>query len=545
MKINFSVKPFAKVIINNTRVGKTILDAKISASVARNIPLQAPPAPSMTDVIKTVFEGTIKNGHQIISDLAKNDLGEQFGSYAKKVSERFAEFAKASNDPLSVAPDSLGLGPSKFFQIIASDESIMKQLPEHVRQIILKSKSNNTPTRTLKEAQQEIDAAFGNKYSIKDRLGVGSVGEAYLAEAKSGKEFVPKMIKKGLDKESVEIEEQVFSKLVEFLAKDGEDGQRKSEMLKALYEDWKKELDFTQEVANNKALAQGAKRYKVAGIAELSKDAKCVIYEKAQGVKAEKFVNMVLDYRHNPVEYAQKYKSELAEHPWMSNPEEPLKEFATSYIKAFSEMMLFVKKGSKSVMHGDPHVGNVFVTKDSSGKILPTFIDTGCCINRTSGDVAADLNFFTNYFVGNSNGIASYFVSKAKYLPAGKSMQEIKASLAKKLDEKLFRSGGNITDLVKSQKIINNLLDEEKIFINPKDSTALKAQMQFVATGLSLHQLSGNDSGDILVKILPDVAKGIGHISLRENPIPIIKPAAKHILDKGKDAMESFFQFIV
>ena len=64
----------------------------------------------------------------------------------------------------------------------------------------------------------------------------------------------------------------------------------------------------------------------------------------------------------------EKYKEDLSqnENQWLQNPDNILTELPTTLVKTFDEQMLFVKKGGGTVMHGDPHMGNLFVYSGNS-----------------------------------------------------------------------------------------------------------------------------------------------------------------------------------
>lgn len=549
--INFSrigeeAYSIAKSLAKRTNFGKKLYSIKQSAIEAKNIPLD-----KQTQNIGDVFESVAKgiNGREkaIMQNLAADkSFNSALKVYSKKTNLNYSNLISMNQTELfKTMAESGGVGPNKFLQIISSDKELLAQLPEGCQKIALDSRSSNTATRTIQEAQVELSAAFSGGYQAKKLLGVGTIGEAYLVKDASGKEFVAKMVKKGVDKELLDSEEEVFTKLLGNIISDPQKAEQKVKMLKGLYKDWKKELDFSLETDYNHKLAKGAKRFSVANITEISKDTKSVIYEKANGIQANTFIEMIKDFKENPKAYFEKYKALIDEYPAMRTPTKALAEFAQNFMGSFNEMLLFSKKGVKgSVMHGDPHAGNVFVSFTAKGKAKTKFIDTGNCVVRSRNEIKGDLNFFTNYFVGNSKEIAKYFVERAELLPKNKTKEEITKELSSKIHEKLFNSGRNVTNFDDNQKIIDNILDQHGILLSTESSTALKAELQAINTIKELYNLSGKSTSSIISAMVPDVLKGIGRISLHTNPFKIIKPGLQQLKNDPQTGFGTLFQMI-
>lgn len=476
-----------------------------------------------------------------------------------------------------------GVGPCKFAQIISSDESIMSKLSPKLQTIIKRTQSENPFSRTVDEAQEIVNKAFtldskhlitangrtgtflppaveggANSVQIIKPLSAGTVGEAYLAKTSDGKEVIIKMIKKNVDKEQLELEQVIMNRFLDEFSPNELTRNKTKQMLQNLYKDWGKELNFRLEYANNKALAGGG-RYKVADIKQISPDGSCILMEKAQGIQMNNLMKILKDYKSNPHAFAEKYAKEIKENPWLADPQKVIAELPTTITKAFDEMFMFGKKGGISMMHGDPHMGNYFITTGEDGKLIPMFIDTGNCIKRTPTQIREDLKFLTNYFVGNSKGLAKYFVKQCNYdasfLPAVTTSQKMITAggqnaeakliekVGKEIQENVFNKRQNITDVDAVQKTIRVILENNGLTMRPEASTALKAQMQFFTGITEAASLSGKavDVGTI-VKDVPEALWCM--IKVKSNPINTVKEALGYAYRHQTQSTSSIYQFL-
>lgn len=462
-----------------------------------------------------------------------------------------------------------GVGPSKFAQIISSDAEMMSKFSPEVQAIIKKTQSENPFSRTLDEAQNIVNRAFAPKQKLIGTieegsltkteielirpLSAGTVGEAYIAKTAQGEEIIVKMIKKGVDAEQLEMEEQIYTRLISELAPNEATAQTQIKMLRNLYRDWAKELDFTKEFGYNKQLAQGAKRYKVADITRMSEDGSCIIMEKAQGVQMNELMKMLQKYKENPQEYFTAYAKEIEANPWLKEPDKVISDLPSSITKAFDEQFMFMKKGGTSIMHGDPHMGNYFITSEN-GVLTPVFIDTGNCVLRNKREIIDDISFLTNYFVGNSRGLAKYFIKQCQshdgtmgkqlLLEANSSGQNgLIERIASDIEKHVFRQNANITDVDKITKTMQAILEKYGLNINPESATALKAQMQFYTGINEAAALSGRtiDVGTI-IKDMPHAL--LSMVKNRQNPIPAVKDALEHGYSHQEQAANCIYQFL-
>lgn len=538
-----------------------------------------------TETLKA-FQDTIirKAPSSVARGINDKEFQSVLSRFAQKQGLQNINWANLSEEEImEIFLQKSGVGPCKFAQIISSDESIMSKLSPKLQTIIKRTQSENPFSRTVDEAQEIVNKAFtldskhlitangrtgtflppaveggANSVQIIKPLSAGTVGEAYLAKTSDGKEVIIKMVKKNVDKEQLELEQVIMNRFLDEFSPNELTRNKTKQMLQNLYKDWGKELDFRLEYTNNKALAAG-ERYKVADIKQISPDGSCILMEKAQGIQMNNLMKILKDYKSNPHTFAEKYAKEIKENPWLADPQKVIAELPTTITKAFDEMFMFGKKGGISMMHGDPHMGNYFITTGENGKLIPMFIDTGNCIKRTPTQIREDLKFLTNYFVGNSKGLAKYFVKQCNYdtsfLPAVTTSQKMITAggqnteakliekVGKEIQENVFNKRQNITDVDAVQKTIRVILENNGLTMRPEASTALKAQMQFFTGITEAASLSGKavDVGTI-VKDVPEALWCM--IKVKSNPINTVKEALGYAYRHQTQSTSSIYQFL-
>ena len=432
--------------------------------------------PEFQSVINKLLEHYEETGHplyQTMSDICSN----------KNIAEIY-----------QILIEQAGCGPTKLSQIISNMTNLMDTIGKvdpNLRLAIENTRSNCNPTRTLDEAQWDIDMAFnnGNKYKVLKLMGVASMGETYLVERTDGTKAVLKMLKRGIDETQLKLEEEFYTILISTFNENPAIARRQIDIIHESYSEWAKELDFYQEFESNHRLATGAKRYRVANATDISSDGKCLIMDLADGVQMNKLMEMLKFYKENPAEYSTKYAKEISENSWLGNPENILENLPKVLTQTFSEQFLFMKKGGQTLMHGDPHMGNYFITVDEAGNFIPEFIDTGLCIERDGAAIKNDVRFFANYAVGNTDIIAEYFVDKCDLGNNNRDLA-IKA-ISADLKEEVFNQHINITDFGKLQKVITNILERHGLLMKSTETIGMKAELQFLSGIAELYHLNG------------------------------------------------------
>lgn len=338
------------------------------------------------------------------------------------------------------------------------------------------------------------------------------------------------------------MEEKIFTRVVKEFSSTPEEYAKNKNMLQSWYKDWKEELNFSTEFANNKLLSTGAKRYKVAAVTDLSKDGSCLVMDKANGIQMNKLVNILEDYKANPTEFATKYSKEIAENPWLGNPEKVMKDLPKTLLKTFDEQFLFLKKNGKTMMHGDPHTGNFFITADANGKLIPEFIDTGNCVARSASQIKEDIKFFSNYMVGNSEGVAKYFVEQCGYNRADKKV--VISQISKDIENYIFGKKQKITKFVDIQNSISEILKKHGLQMSAENATAMKAQMQFFTAVSEAGKLSGQSFD--MATLLKDIPQAVfGMIKNGVNPWSALKDALKFAYYNQQRAVGTAYQFSI
>lgn len=585
------VKGYSLKLIRKTGMGKRILDG---IDLGRNSSLIKFEGLSSntTGLVQSYAQNVLKKAPKVVAEsLGDEDLKNFLVKYAKKIGLDDVDWLNKSQDEImEIILSKSGVGPCKFAQIISSDDSIMQKLSPQIQEIIKKTQSENPFSRTITEAQEVVNKAFSRNqvpkitapgvqsetttalvvaspqlpstsYSgirILKPLSAGSVGESYLAVDEKGKEVVVKMIKKNVDLELLEMEETLFQKFIHTFAPDKATQVKHSNYIESLYKDWSKELNFDCEYQYNKRLQEGARRYRVADILEMSTDKSCIVMEKAEGIQMNNLMKILKDYKSDPTGFATKYADLISENPWLANPEKVIKELPDSITKSFDEMFLFMKKGGKSIMHGDPHMGNYFITINEKGNIIPMYIDTGNCVERTASKMQEDLKFLTDYFVGNSEGIAKYFLRMCEldYVKATRitdstrliaTTADIESSLVEKISKDIhkhiFAKKQNITDVDGVQKTIQVLLEKYGLSMKPDAATAFKAQMQFFTGITEAASLQGKVIN--VGTIVRDIPEAIWNmLKYRENPVYSIKEALSYAYKNQTESTSCIYQFL-
>lgn len=535
-------------------IGAVLLAKKgvSNAKIAKTVPMDTIPNKE-GDIVKNILNKTPKETVQSVQNIVEDEgFLKQAGKYAQsRIKENpniVKTLAESDNltDGLKSSIELTGTGPTKLAQILSNDTKTMAQIEEKMPELakaIRKTRSDCNPGRTLEEAAAFVDEAFkGKGYRVSRQLGAGSIGATYLAETADGKEVVIKMIKKGISIDSLKAEEELMCKTVAKLCKTQEETSKLQETVRSLYKGWIEELDMAQELRYNQLLSNGSSRYSVARITDIADNGHCLVMEMAEGLQMNKLMTILKDYKANPAEFATKYADAIKKYPWLADPESVISELPTSIMKAFDEQLLFLGKNGTTIMHGDPHSGNFFITTNRDGKLIPQFVDTDNCVIRSSREIQDDIRMFSNYFVGNSEEVAKYFVNMC-----GVNAQEntqLTKTIAQELEKHIFGKRCNITSFSKFQENIQAILSNHGLSLSTKNSTAMKAQLQFFNAVREASELSGKKF-DILT-LLKDIPHAVfDMVKAGENPLNSIKGALIFIAKNPIRALGNIGQFFV
>lgn len=540
-------------IINHTDIGARLKEGVNFARESVQRPIQRLQG-ACDDIAGRYTRAFEQNSDKIMTNLSQDaEFVETYKNYMAKtgIPRKVIEgiFGKRKTDAqfMQELIEASGVGPTKWAQIKSNDLKFMERIKLESPQLaeaIAKTKTHCSFTRTVEQAQAVIDKAFPDQgLIILEEMNAASIGAAYKVQKADGSIAVVKMLKKGVTKEQLDMEEKLIQKIISQLEDSPEEAAKMQKLMGNLYHDWRGELNFAQELENNRKLAQGAQRYKVAKITDISKDGTCIVMDMAEGIRMDKLLKILKDYKTNPTEFTTKYAKEIAANPWLSDPEKVMRELPTTITKTFNEQFMFMKKGGTSLMHGDPHTGNFFITADKKGRLIPEFIDTGNCVQRTGTQIQQDINFFSNYFVGNSEGVAKYFVAQSGYNGADKA--EITQKIAKEIQETIFGQKHDITKFGAVQGNIQIIMEKYGLKMSPENATALKAQMQFFSVISEVNHLSDAKT-NMMTLVMSDIPKASwSMVKNKTNPFSSLKDAIKYAYKNQQQAMGTAYQFTI
>ena len=511
--------------------------------------------------LKEPIEEAFQSPAEALNRLEKNpklakslcEVGEQPDVVKTVISSRFRKVDNTTRKKM-IMEKSICAG--KMAQILADDPRV----PLNDRSLFLSFKSNNATTRPRPEqAQKFVDKVYGKgRYEIiKEKpLGVGTVGEAYLARALDGAPVpkgtlvVVKMLKRGATLAKLKKERAA---LIQYIKEVIEDPTRQAyyiQNIKNNFRGWARELDFTHELVGAKRLAQGARRYKVAqgielgyGISkkpQVKRKAISMIYEYIDGVKLEELIDMLKLYRTNPAEYLTKYADQIKKFPWLAKPKEWMSTLPQTYLDAINEKAILGIYSYKScVSHGDPHAGNIFINmRDDGSKLRLTFIDTGLTVTRSSKQVFSNLSICVSFITGNSKELARAIVESAERLPKGKTKEQLIKIIADRLDKKLFKKGIALTNPQYTNTVINSILEKLGIIDSPTQAIFFKSQMQAILHYLSLSEVAGQNNNMLRQSLLDIAQSQIKAFCIHP------KDAARSLLSSVKHFFQNFSQSI-
>ncbi len=352
-------------------------------------------------------------------------------------------------------------------------------------------KSECTGARKEKEAQEHINKLFGeNKYIIikpKDKegneieakpLGVGSVAETWLVKDKNNKEYVVKMVKPGVSKDKLKEQKK---ELEVCITGDSEQDKANKKCLENLFNTWEKELDLKAEAESAKILANSLKHAHVVKPIETCQDGTAYIMEKAPGQLFSDYLNYEALKSVMGIDNGSNFKRTT--------------NVYSSYTNLYFEQVFSVPKMGEKVIHADPHPGNIFIDMDDKGQAIFTFIDTGNVIRMSNKEAVQNLYAHLNYFIGNTEGIATNLLKGAKY-PQGmnenKAIKELKEELDSKFynDHTYFKDGiTNIFSLFNTvDTIAQNWMEKNKIISNPDHTNMHKAEHTYLQNYKALNR---------------------------------------------------------
>ena len=456
--------------------------------------------------------------------------------------------------------DFLGLTANKQLQATAEETNILfpkfaqtfsgeDNLPPQLKSFLKEFTDNGITFRTNEQAQELVDELYGaGKYTILKSLKAGSVGEAYKAKTADNTEVIIKIIKDGVTPEKFAQDRAMFTRYVNEFVVDPVEKEYKLNMINSMFDAWDKELDLGLEAQNARQLVDGATRFNAAQTIEVAaKNGQNIsmVQEKAQGFSLKELLEMVKLYKADKDGYIAKYSGLFEEYPALETPELWIDDLGVAFQKAQNEQVMFVAKSGTRTIHGDPHMGNVFVSFDEvTGKPLITYIDMGNVVQRTNYQTLQNMGLSLNIMIGNSQGIADTMLEGA-ILPKGANKADIAKRFAQLLDERLFKANIKLTDAHYSESTINAIMKELNVIVDPANTALFKATLTRVETSRAINSACGTGSNRMVD--IKDLLSGFAQ-AFRYSPKETwqtVKPIMQWAYKNNDQAMQTFFQVLI
>ncbi len=515
-----------KLKSTNDSVREAIAKGK---SDLKNIPVLSQDGGPLSKLKEPVIQA-VENPQQAIVRISKNKRLQkrtsELASYNSPEIQKVVKSKAFQNGDQQTRAKLLmerSITAGKMAQILADDPRIEQK----TRDFFVGFKSNNSPTRNLRQAQSFSNRVYGDgKYTIIKSLGVGTVGESYLARTTDGTQVVVKMLKRRATPGKLLRERRVLRETIKANSKISPEEKRYLlGVVDNYYKGWIQELNLATEANAAKMLASGAKRYKVAQPIEVGfpkklngqtgKRATSLVLEMAEGIRLDDLMKMLEIYKANPKLYSKQFADEIKKHPWLANPITWLDQLPNTYLRAQNEQSLYSVFWGRRLTHGDPHAGNVFIHFNNN-QLGITYIDTGLVVVRKNKAVINNLGSCLDFIIGNSREFAKRIINTAQKLPPGKTKRELIRELTETLDKELFKKGINLTNPHYTQNTLNSILERIGIIDSPVQALFYKSQMQTVLHYLELSRLAGQNN-NMLKNSLGDIMLALGKGFIR-NP---------------------------
>lgn len=478
---------------------------------------------STTKYIETLKSNAVLEG-LFAAALAIPLLGK--ARYSKVLEENLSKVVKKLKDVKLKQPDlpanktayeeleEIMLGSSKIKQILSGSDVnavINKLTEENIFAVKFMQISNRggalssaliencPPSRTIKEAQQEINKLISsNKYQVTKLLGVGTVAESYLAKDASGREVCIKILKKGISKEKIQKDKETFIHLITNGTPREKLTQSQQYLIKNvenLSEGISREVDFVNEMEAAKKLHKSTKLANV--VVPIEAKPGIYVMEKAPGISLDTLVKYYQYETHLTMlkKYGDKvYKKEIeaisakiaelkAKSPDFKDfdlSEGEIKKLLHKYIDVMTEQLAKVDKNGKT-LHADIHPGNIFIDLEvlkggKKGKLF-TLIDTGNTIDLTKEQAMSAIKLISYIKNGNVASITKYILDGAA-LPAGMTQEQALKLVETDLKKIFFDSETKINSMNIDEvfKLTNNILRKHNIIPNDTQLNLNKAK---------------------------------------------------------------------
>ncbi|MFI3300328.1 MAG: AarF/UbiB family protein [Candidatus Gastranaerophilales bacterium] len=377
----------------------------------------------------------------------------------------------------------------KFKQIQGNGDSLAQALKESC-----------PPTRTMEEAQTQIDKLLGHSdYSVSKLLGVGTVAESYLAKGKDGKEVCIKILKDGISSEKIMKDKEAFIKLVTNGVEEANLNEEQKYLLRNIEnmaDGLLKEVDLENEMKAAQKLRTFTSKAKVVNPIEVKEGV--YVMEKADGISLDtlsKYWNLkregsqLFGSGRDVSEEMAKLRAKSPDFDDFDLSEKDIKKLLNEYISIQIEQFNKIEKGGKT-LHADIHPGNIFVDlkalKSGKGKAF-TLIDTGNTIDMSRMQAAKSIKLTTYIDNGNLKDLTD-IVCEGAILPKGMSAEDAKKLVSEDLKKIFFDSSTQIDSMNNDTflAMATNVMRKHNIIM---DDTQLSLNKAKISADNSLNDL--------------------------------------------------------
>lgn len=361
-------------------------------------------------------------------------------------------------------------------------------------------------TRTLEEAQEAIDKAFGpNKYQVKMNVGVGTIAESYIVkDTATGKELCIKMLKNGISAEKIEADREKFAQMILNSSKSAEEKDFLIKNLQNISEGISQEVDLTNEMKAAQELAKYTSKANV--VKPVAVKNNIYVMEKANGISLQNLMKYLesndsvkryetlleaakkrqeeeyyIEYLANCLDNAKKEQAAIEKE--MSEIGEISKQEAKKLLESYQDILVeqFSKVNKKGkIIHADIHPGNIFIDIKAmrrGDKKFFTLIDTGNTIKQDPQNAIRFMNL--SKYINNSDvdNITSFVLEGAK-LPNGMSREQAHKLISEKLSD-IFYNDKSYTGMITNDSLLSitdSIMQELKIIPSDTQGNLMKAK---------------------------------------------------------------------
>lgn len=357
-----------------------------------------------------------------------------------------------------------------------------------LQQIIAHIKSSCPVSRTIKQAQDMLNAEFGSIYKIEKLLGVGSIAESYLGKDKNSKEVVIKIVKQHfLDSDKIARDKAKITRKIEERAKPDysfysskqtiHSPERKKydeNQVDNMFKVWGNEINLIEEATSAKEIGEQALTFQPVGVIAAKKN--IFIMERAPGAQLDSS------------KFAEEWKK-------ADLNEDDFKNFVENYVQVYCDQLFSLPKKGVKAVQSDPHGGNILVDvakikelRNGTNSKPITIIDYGNTTKTEQSQAIKNLFNHIDYLIGNTDAIAEAMLEGADF--GRNNKKQIIKELSEALKETMYNTDTKIDvdNPVKIFSTVNsfclNFMQKKNIIPNACHINQMKAEETYIISNL-------------------------------------------------------------